>query len=41
MPPDRGGGGGGTLNFSCYVDLDQAFPHSKKVSEVSDIPINN
>ena len=32
------GKGGGTLNFSCYVDLDQAFPHSKKVSEVSDVP---
>ena len=37
-----GKGGGGTLNFSCYVELDQAFPHSKKkVSEVSDIPQNN
>ena len=23
-------GKGGTLNFSCYVDLDQAFPHCKK-----------
>ena len=28
--PGKGGGGGGTLNFSCYVDLDKAFPHSKK-----------